>query len=68
MAGAALLVVLGLLSPADALTGVGKGTDVYLFLTGMMLLSETARQAGSFDWLAAVATKRAKGRPPGCSC
>ncbi len=61
VAGAALLVVLGLLSPGDALTGVGKGTDVYLFLTGMMLLSEIARQAGLFDWLAAVATKRAKG-------
>ena len=61
VAGAALLVVLGLLSPRDALTGVGKGTDVYLFLTGMMLLSETARQAGLFDWLAAVATKKANG-------
>lgn len=61
VAGAALLVGLGLLSPADALTGVGKGTDVYLFLTGMMLLSETAREAGLFDWLAAVATRRAKG-------
>ncbi len=61
VAGAALLVILGLLSPADALTGIGKGTDVYLFLTGMMLLSEIARQAGLFDWLAAIATKRAKG-------
>ncbi len=54
---------LGLLSPADALTGIGKGTDVYLFLAGMMLLSEIARQSGLFDWLAALATKRAKGSP-----
>ncbi len=61
VAGAALLVVLGLLSPADALARVGKGADVYLFLTGMMLLSEIARQAGLFDWLAAIATRRAKG-------
>ena len=61
VAGAVLLVALGLLSPADALSGVGKGTDVYLFLTGMMLLSELARQEGLFDWLAARAVVMAKG-------
>jgi len=61
VAGAALLCALRLISLPDALTGVGKGVDVYLFLTGMMLLSETAREEGLFDWLAAVATKRAKG-------
>ena len=61
VAGAALLVSFKLLSPGDTLTGIAKGTDVYLFLTGMMLLSEIARQAGLFDWLAAIATKRAKG-------
>ena len=61
MAGAVLLVALGLLSPQDALTGVGKGTDVYLFLFGMMLLAEIAREEGLFDWLAAVATSHAKG-------
>ncbi len=55
--GAVLLVALGLLSPADALSGVTKGTDVYLFLTGMMLLSELARQEGLFDWLAARMAK-----------
>ncbi len=59
--GAALVVILGLLSAADALQGVGKGTDVYLFLIGMMLLAEVARQEGLFDWLAAVATRRAQG-------
>ena len=41
--------------------GVVKGTDVYLFLTGMMLLSELARQEGLFDWLAARAARLAKG-------
>ena len=41
VSGAALLVILQLLSPMDALTGVGKGqADVYLFLIGMMLLAE----------------------------
>ena len=63
MSGAALLVLLGLLPGADALAGVGKGTDVYLFLTGMMLLSEVAREEGLFDWLAAAATQRARGSP-----
>jgi arsenical pump membrane protein len=54
-------VVLGLLSPGDALTGIAKGVDVYLFLTGMMLLAEIARHEGLFDWLAVVATIWAKG-------
>ncbi len=61
VAGAALLVLLGLLSVPDALTGIGKGTDVYLFLTGMMLLAELARQEGLFDWLAAKAAGLARG-------
>jgi len=59
--GAALLVLLGLLPAADAWRGVGKGTDVYLFLIGMMLLSETARREGLFDWVAAAAVNAAKG-------
>jgi arsenical pump membrane protein len=59
--GALLLVILGLLPVSDALQGIAKGTDVYLFLTGMMLLAEIARQEGLFDWLAAIATRRAKG-------
>ncbi len=61
VSGAVLLVALGLLSPGDALSGVTHGTDVYLFLTGMMLLSELARQEGLFDWLAARAARMANG-------
>ena len=61
VAGAALLVGLGLLQPADALAGVARGADVYLFLTGMMLLSELARQEGLFDWVAARTARLAKG-------
>jgi arsenical pump membrane protein len=61
IAGAALLVGFGLLSASDALAGVAKGTDVYLFLTGMMLLAELARQEGLFDWLAARAAGHARG-------
>ncbi len=59
--GAILLVVSGLISPSAGFTGIGKGVDVYLFLTGMMLLAETAREEKLFDWLAAHATKMAKG-------
>lgn len=54
-------VLLGLLPAADALAGVRRGTDVYLFLAGMMLLAELARQAGLFDWLAARAAALARG-------
>lgn len=61
--GAFLLLVSGLISVSDAWGGVGKGLDVYLFLIGMMLLSELARREGLFDWLASVATAHAKGSP-----
>ena len=44
--GALLLVCLSLISPAHALVAVEKGTDVYLFLIGMMLLAELARREG----------------------
>jgi arsenical pump membrane protein len=59
--GAASLVVLALVPWRDALSAVGRGTDVYLFLAGMMLLAELARQQGVFDWLAALAAKQARG-------
>jgi arsenical pump membrane protein len=61
VAGAVMLVVLGLLPVRDALGGVAKGADVYLFLIGMMLLAELARQEGLFDWLAAKAARLAAG-------
>ena len=59
--GAGILVAFGLLPWRDALSAAGKGTDVYLFLAGMMLLSEIARQEGLFDWLATLAVRCAKG-------
>jgi arsenical pump membrane protein len=63
VAGAGLLVALGLLPAGDALNGMRKGVDVYLFLTGMMLIAELARHEGLFDWLAAVAVEHARGSP-----
>jgi arsenical pump membrane protein len=62
-AGAAALVLLGFLPVADALIGVRKGLDVYLFLTGMMLIAELARIEGLFDYLAALAVEHARGSP-----
>ena len=61
VAGALVLVVFGLMPVSAAWRGVGKGLDVYLFLTGMMLLAEVARETGLFDWLASVAAARARG-------
>ena len=42
VAGALLLVAFGLLPWRDAVAGAAKGSDVYLFLIGMMLLAELA--------------------------
>lgn len=62
-AGAVLLVVLGLLPLDAALNAVGKGTDVYLFLIGMMLLAEVGHREGLFDWVAVLAVNHARGSP-----
>lgn len=59
--GAAALVLLGLLPVGAAWEGVLKGGDVYLFLVGMMLMSEVARKEGLFDWLAGLAVRAARG-------
>ena len=59
--GALLLVMLRIIPLRLAGKAVAEGTDVYLFLTGMMLLSELARMYGVFDWLAAVAVQHARG-------
>jgi len=60
-AGAVALVVLGLLPAAQAGSAILEGTDVYLFLIGMMLVAEVARQAGLFDWVAVAAADHAAG-------
>jgi arsenical pump membrane protein len=61
VAGAAILVLARLLAPEDAWAGIARGTDVYLFLIGMMLLAEVARTEGLFDWLAKHAASHARG-------
>src|SRR6185437_4381407 len=63
VAGAAALVLCNFLTTSEALHGVAKGLDVYLFLTGMMLTAELARREGLFDYLAAFAVDQAQGSP-----
>ena len=59
--GALLLVLTRLLPIAGAVHAIREGLDVYLFLIGMMLLAETARQEGVFDWVAGIAVSHARG-------
>ena len=61
MAGALVLCVAGLLPWRDALEAVARGNEVYLFLAGMMLISELARKTGLFDHVAALAVRAARG-------
>jgi arsenical pump membrane protein len=59
--GAILLLALRLVPLRLAGKAVAEGTDVYLFLIGMMLLSELASEHGVFDWLSSVAVRGANG-------
>lgn len=61
VAGACLLVICRLISLSSAGRAVGKGLDVYLFLIGMMIMSELARREGVFDWVAAHAVRASRG-------
>lgn len=63
VAGAGLLTALHLLPVDLAIRAIDRGSDVYLFLVGMMLLSEVARREGLFDWVAVLAVNHAKGSP-----
>jgi arsenical pump membrane protein len=60
-AGALLLVATGLLPLAGAAHALHQAVDVCLFLAGMMLLAELAREEGVFDWVAAIAVRHARG-------
>lgn len=58
--GVVLLLALRLVPLRLAARAVAEGTDVYLFLAGMMLLSEAAREQGVFDWISSVAVTHAR--------
>jgi arsenical pump membrane protein len=57
MAGAALLLLIGLISPWDAMTTLYSDWNTFFFFLGMMSLSALAEAAGLFDWLAAQAAR-----------
>jgi arsenical pump membrane protein len=61
--GALLLVATRLLPVGGAVHAIREGADVYLFLTGMMILAELAREEGVFDWVADIAVRHARGSP-----
>jgi arsenical pump membrane protein len=58
--GALLLLIFRLVPLRVAGHAVAGGTDVYLFLAGMMVLAELGQSHGVFDWLATVAIQHAK--------
>ena len=60
-AGVVLLLALRLIDLHVTGRALAKSLDVCLFLIGMMLLSELAREHGVFDWLSSVAIRRAGG-------
>jgi arsenical pump membrane protein len=60
-AGALLLVVTRLIPLQLAGRAIAKGSDVYFFLIGMMLLSALARDNGVFDWVASESVQIARG-------
>jgi arsenical pump membrane protein len=62
--GALLLVVARLIPFHQAEHAIHDGLDVYLFLTGMMILAELAREEGVFDWVADAAARHSKNSPP----
>jgi arsenical pump membrane protein len=60
MAGAGLLLLLGLISPVDAFFTLYRDWNTFLFFLGMMGLSALAEAAGLFDWLAVQAARFAR--------
>ena len=52
LAGAGLLLILGLINPMDAATTLFSDWNTFFFFLGLMSLSALAEVAGFFDWLA----------------
>lgn len=59
MAGAALLLIIGLINPIDAFFTLLNDWNTFLFFLGLMSISALAEAAGLFDWLAAWAARLA---------
>src|SRR5438270_6382161 len=61
LAGAGLLLLLGLINPLDAAIVLLKDWNVFFFFLGMMALSALTEAAGLFDWLAVQAARLSGG-------
>jgi arsenical pump membrane protein len=61
MGGAAALLLLGLIRPADAASTLLRDWNTFLFFLGMMALSAMAEKAGLFGWLAVQAARLSHG-------
>jgi arsenical pump membrane protein len=59
MGGAGFLLLLGLISPADALFTLIRDWNTFLFFLGMVALSALAETASLFDWLGVQAARLA---------
>jgi arsenical pump membrane protein len=57
LTGAGLLLILGLLSPGEALATLVRDWNTFFFFLGMMSLAALAEVAGLFDWLAVQAAR-----------
>lgn len=59
-AGAIVLIATRLIPFHQAAHAVYEGLDVYLFLAGMMILAELAREEHVFEWTADLAARHAR--------
>lgn len=61
LAGAGLLLILGLITPQAAVITLVQDWNTFFFFLGMMGLSALAERAGFFDWLAVVTARASAG-------
>jgi arsenical pump membrane protein len=59
LAGAGLLLLLGLITPQAALLRLAQDWNTFFFFLGMMSLAALAETAGFFDWLAGLTARLA---------
>lgn len=63
LAGAALVLALGIVSPEQAGPLLAGTLPILGFFLGMMAITAAAEQAGFFEWLASGATRLSRGDP-----
>jgi arsenical pump membrane protein len=62
--GAIIMLVVGIISPAQTWEVLQANANVLLFFLGLMIISLVAEQAGFFTWCAAKSVKIAHGKGP----